>query len=91
MPTVVAVNGFSVSVYSYDHIPPHVHAIRGACEARFAVRGGGVKVMTNVGFSRKELADATQVVVDNYGAITTALGTMSWTQRRANPKSKRKK
>ena len=91
VPTVVTVNGFSVIVNSYDHLPPHVHVMKGGCEARFAVQRGRVDVMSSVGFSRKQLADAMQVVVDNYGAIVTTLRTMSWTKPRVNPKSKRKK
>lgn len=91
VPTVVTVAGFNVRINSYDHLPPHVHVVRAGCEARFAVQRGRVEVMSNVGFSGKELADAMQVVVDNYGAISRTLGTMSWTKPRANPKSKRKK
>lgn len=91
MQTVLTVGAFNVIVNSYDHLPPHVHVIKGGCEARFAVQRGRVEVLSNVGFSRKGLADAMQVVVDNYGAITKTLGTMSWTKPRANPKSKRKK
>ena len=57
MPTILRFGGLRVVIYTNDHPPPHVHAIRAGAEARIALGGEGERpsLITNEGLSRREL------------------------------------
>ena len=38
MPTIVAIKGVKICVYSNDHVPPHIHAIYNEYEALIDIR-----------------------------------------------------
>ena len=44
-----------------DHRPPHVHVIRGDCEAKLEIENG--EIIWSEGFSRNDLRRITEVVV----------------------------
>jgi hypothetical protein len=60
MPTILRFRGLRVMIYSYDHLPPHVHVIGPAAEARIALGDIGERpwLMTNEGLSRREVVEA---------------------------------
>jgi hypothetical protein len=73
MPTVLRFGGIRVAIYPNDHRPPHVHAIGNGREAVFELmRAEGVRLRENYGFSRRDLADIEEALIENLDALIDA-------------------
>jgi hypothetical protein len=72
MPTVLNVRNTRVVIYSNDHPPPHVHAVRGneAC-ARFALNcpEGPVELMDHEGYKLAEIREIGAAIAASLPAI----------------------
>jgi hypothetical protein len=82
MPTVLREKGFHVQINTRDHWPPHVHVYKAGCEARFALQGNTVTLLRNAGFRAPELAEAADIIEENYATIDAELRKMSWVKLR---------
>jgi hypothetical protein len=72
MPTVARVGSVRVAIYSNDHPPPHVHAIRrDGAWARLALNcpTGPVTLMDQSGFRRAEIIEIGETVAANLAPI----------------------
>ena len=72
MPTVLTIRNVRVAIYSNDHPPPHVHAIRpGGARARFGLNcpGGPVILLDQSGFRAAEIAETGGAVAAELDAI----------------------
>lgn len=81
MPTIIRQDGFKVVIYSNDHIPAHVHVLKGSGEIRINLGYVSRKeeettippsLMTVTGtISNKEIAKALGVVQKNQARLLT--------------------
>ena len=72
MPTVLRLRNIRVVIYSNDHPPAHVHAVRGdVARARFALNcpNGPVELMDQQGFRLTEIRELGRAVA---GALADA-------------------
>ncbi len=67
MPTVLTVGKVRVVIYTNDHPPPHVHAVRGnEARAKFNLNGpdGPVELVEQEGFSRSDISHIGQAIAE---------------------------
>jgi hypothetical protein len=60
VPTVLTIRRIRVAIYTNDHPPPHVHAIRpGGGRAKFELNcpDGPVRLVEQIGFGRAEVGE----------------------------------
>lgn len=72
MPTVLTLRNIRIAIYTNDHPPSHVHAIKGnEAEARFRLNcpDGPVEVWDHEGFRRSELNEVGQLIAENLNAV----------------------
>jgi hypothetical protein len=72
VPTVLTVRNIRIAIYSNDHPPPHVHAVRrGGALAKFALNcpGGPVNLLEQAEFRAAEIAEIGAVVATSLSAI----------------------
>lgn len=72
MPTVLTIRNIRVVIYTNDHPPPHVHAIKGnQAEARFKLNcpDGPVELWDHEGFRLSELNEIKAAITDNLADI----------------------
>ncbi|WP_031229587.1 DUF4160 domain-containing protein [Asticcacaulis sp. YBE204] len=72
MPTVLQIGNIRVIIYTNDHPPPHVHAVKGnEARARFALNGpdGPVELMEQEGFKPTEVRKIGEAIAENLTAI----------------------
>jgi len=65
MPTVLTIRSTRVVIYSNDHPPPHVHAVKGnEARARFALNGpeGPVELMDHQGYKLAEIREIGEAI-----------------------------
>ena len=77
-PTIFRCEGFSIKVNTRDHLPPHVHVWKDEAEARFAVAGGRVGVLSAGGLTDAEIRRAAEIVYDERERIETELRKIPW-------------
>lgn len=63
MPEVIRVLGFILKFYSNDHLPIHIHIIKGETEAIFEVSESGVTLRDNFEMKPKDLKTAEELAV----------------------------
>jgi hypothetical protein len=63
MPTVLRKDGFSVMIYTQDHIPAHVHIWRAGEE--MVINIATLEITTVEGMSRRNAAKAVRLVEEN--------------------------
>ncbi|EGF93210.1 hypothetical protein ABI_16500 [Asticcacaulis biprosthecium C19] len=72
MPTVLTIRNIRVAIYTNDHPPPHVHALKGnQAEARFKLNcpEGPVELWDHEGFRLSELNEISAAITDHLGDI----------------------
>ncbi len=62
MGTIFIFRSAQFVIRTKDHSPPHVHVIRGDCEAKLEIEGG--KIILSEGFSRSDLRRIVEVVLE---------------------------
>jgi hypothetical protein len=65
MPTIDHVDGFAFRIYSNDHDPAHVHAVKGDGMAIIHI-GGSAKVREVFGLKPSEVKHAVRIVEENW-------------------------
>ena len=60
MPKVVEEAGYQIVVYSNDHAPAHLHAIKDGKSAKFTLTP--VDLIENSGFSEKMIREAIEII-----------------------------
>lgn len=63
MPTVLRRNGFEVRIYTSDHIPAHVHVIRGGGRMVIDIETLETRRITDM--TNREVRQALQIVADH--------------------------
>ena len=74
MPTVLRLGNIRVVIYSNDHSPPHVHAIRGdAARTKFNLNcpAGPVELVEQEGFKIAEIRKIGEAIANDLIAICT--------------------
>ncbi len=72
MPTVLKLRNIRVAIYTNDHPPPHVHAIKGNdAEARFKLNcpDGPPELWDHEGFKLSELNEILELIGVNLATI----------------------
>ena len=72
MPTVLGLGNVRVVIYSNDHPPPHVHAVKGdAARAKFNLNcpDGPVELVEQEGFKLTEIRRIGVAIADDLAAI----------------------
>ena len=72
MPTILTLRNIRVAIYSNDHPPPHVHAIkRDGARAKFDLNcpNGPVTLVEQVEFRAAEIAEVGAAVAENLESI----------------------
>ncbi|UDF05688.1 DUF4160 domain-containing protein [Asticcacaulis sp. AND118] len=72
MPTLLTLRNIRIAIYTNDHPPPHVHALKGnEAEARFRLNGsqGPVELWDHEGFKLSELNEIGALIAENLEAI----------------------
>lgn len=68
MPTILRQNGFRVIIYPNDHLPSHVHILKGGGEVKIDLGDGIAKPKLIAIFGdikNQEVAKALELVIDN--------------------------
>ena len=65
MPTVLELGGFRIVIYTNDHAPAHVHAVRGDGEAKIDISGEGVELISAYGLKKSDIRRAVRIVSEN--------------------------
>lgn len=63
MPTVIRRNGFEVRIYTADHMPAHVHIVRGAGRMVIDIETLATRRIT--GMTSREIRQALELVEEN--------------------------
>jgi hypothetical protein len=74
VPTVLTLRKISVRLYSNDHAPPHVHAVKkGGGRARFALNcpDGPVRLLESTIFKASEIEVIGTAIADDLTSICT--------------------
>ncbi len=77
MPTVLRKNGFRFVIYPNDHLPSHIHGIKGGGEVRINLGSKSVtpSLMSVSGdISDKDVAKALSLVRENQSALLAKWG-----------------
>jgi len=72
VPTVLTLRKISVRIYSNDHAPPHVHAIKAdGGRARFALNcpDGPVRLLESTMLKASEISEIGSAIADDLQAI----------------------
>lgn len=72
MPTVLQLGNIRVVIYTNDHPPPHVHAVKGnTARAKFNLNGpdGPVELVEHQGFKLTEIRKIGVAIADNLTVI----------------------
>lgn len=72
MPTVLTLRNIRIAVYTNDHPPPHVHALKGnESEARFKLNcpDGPVELWDFEGFRLAELNEIGTLIAENLATV----------------------
>jgi hypothetical protein len=72
VPTILTLRNIRVAIYSNDHPPPHVHAIkRDGARAKFDLNcpNGPVTLVEQTGFRAAEIAKVGMAVAENLSSI----------------------
>lgn len=59
-PKVVEEKGYQIVIFSDDHLPAHVHVLKGGKSAKFSLTP--VALLANYGFSDKMIAEAIAII-----------------------------
>ena len=65
MPTALEMNGFRIVIYTNDHAPAHVPAVRDDCEAKINVSSERVALVSAFGLKKSEIKRAVRIVSEN--------------------------
>ncbi len=68
MPKILEINGYKVYIYTNDHLPIHVHVIKGGCETKIILEPE-IFIQSNYGFKSKELKRILEIIVEYYEFI----------------------
>jgi hypothetical protein len=71
VPTVLKVRNIRIVIFTNDHPPPHVHALRGDARARFdlGLPDGDVRLVENEGFRLAEVRELGAAIARDRDAI----------------------
>ncbi len=74
MPTVLVVDGYSIVIFTHDHLPPHIHVFARGCEAIFNLRcaAGTYGLRENYRFSKRELRAIDAILDQHMDTLCTA-------------------
>jgi hypothetical protein len=67
MPTLLRIDGYSVQIFTDDHLPPHVHVFARGCELVVNLNCAEeyVSIRENNGFKNREIRDIVIIVQAN--------------------------
>ena len=65
MPTALEIDGFRIVIYTNDHAPAHVHAVRGNGEARINIASERVSLLSAYGLKTSDIKRAVRIVSEN--------------------------
>jgi hypothetical protein len=65
MPTALVIDGFRIVIYTNDHAPAHVHAVRGDGEAKINIANERVALVSAFGLKKSEIKRAVRIVSAN--------------------------
>jgi hypothetical protein len=72
VPTVLTIRNIRVVIYTNDHPPPHVHALKpGGGRAKFALNcpDGPVRLVEQIGFARSEIGEIGGGIAESLAGI----------------------
>jgi hypothetical protein len=74
VPTILRFRGFRIMIYTEDHGPAHVHAVKGNKYAVFLLRcpSGPITLRENAGLRKRETAALRRFLSDNLGLLCAA-------------------
>ncbi len=67
MPTIFIIFGFRFMFYANDHLPIHVHVVKGSSKAKYTVFP--VELVDNKGFKASELKMIKSIIDENQEVI----------------------